>query len=127
MHILVVEDNEGDQFLSKMAILSVIPGATVHMARDGVEALQFLKDTNVPLNLILLDINMPRMNGHEFLKKYSELTDSEIPVIAMLTSSSQDRDINAVSLYKCVKDYILKPLEAQKIQKIIEIVEDFKK
>lgn len=124
--ILVIEDNEGDQFLTRILILSELPGAKVHQARDGMEALEFLRTTDVKLCLILLDINMPRMNGHEFLKEYSIMTKGEIPVVAMLTSSSQKMDMDEAYHHKCVKDYLLKPLDAQKVRKLIEIFNQLK-
>lgn len=122
-HILVVDDNEGDQFLHELAILNSVPDAHIHMAHDGVEALAFLERTPHRLDIILLDINMPRMNGHAFLKKYAELTNSEIPIVVTLTSSDQSRDRDEVFQYKAVKDYLLKPLDSEKVKKIIEDLE----
>jgi CheY-like chemotaxis protein len=92
--ILVVDDDEVDvesfrRTLSKLKIAN-----PVYRARDGIEALEMLKSNNIPQPyIILLDINMPRMNGLEFLEHIrtdSALTSS---VVFILTTSTADEDI----------------------------------
>jgi len=99
LHILLVEDNEGDILLTKEALNETNGVATISVAKDGEEAINFLKQnvatsTESLPNLILLDINLPKKNGHEVLK-FIKTTDGlkQIPVI-MLTTSSYSKDIN---------------------------------
>lgn len=125
--ILLVEDNEGDQFLGKFAIESVHPDIKIFVASDGREAIEILNDMEIDPDLILLDINMPRMNGHEFLKVFTEDNSRVIPVVVMLTSSDQQKDKDQAFTYKCVKDYLLKPISEEDILAIEKIVLDVKK
>ena len=99
--ILLVEDNPKDVELTLRAFKTANLANTVHVARDGVEALEFLfraaasSDTQVSErpNLILLDLKLPRLDGHEVLKRIkSDPRTCGIPVV-VLTSSSEERDV----------------------------------
>lgn len=121
-NILIVEDNEADQFLGSAIIESSGLDVDISFAGDGEEAIDAInKDTQ--FDLILLDINMPRMNGHEFLEEYSKSHDCEIPVIVMLTSSDQDVDKDQAFKHKCVKDYLVKPITVAKLKEIDALVD----
>jgi CheY-like chemotaxis protein len=113
--ILLIEDNEADQFLGQHVIQATRPGLEVQIASDGVEALEILSKMESEPDVILLDINMPRMDGHEFLKVFTNDNDREIPVVVMLTSSDQTLDKDRSMAYKCVKDYLLKPVSEEDI------------
>ncbi len=121
-NILIVEDNTADQFLSKAIITSKKPDIEVHIASDGQEALEMLND-GLSIDLILLDINMPRMNGHAFLEAFTDKNTKEIPVVVMLTSSDQEYDKSNALSYKCVKDYLLKPIKTEVIEHLEKIVQ----
>lgn len=124
--ILIIDDSAADQFLSESVISTILPEVRVEFAHDGQEAIEMLFEQNLEPDLILLDINMPRMGGHEFLIKYTELHDQEIPVIAMLSSSDEERDKDAVKSFKCVKEYFVKPIKREAILNIIDVVFDMK-
>lgn len=121
--ILIVEDNSADQFLSKAIISSKCPDVEIHIAADGQEALEMLNG-GLHADLILLDINMPRMNGHDFLEQFTNNNEREIPVVVMLTSSDQEEDKSNALSYKCVKDYLLKPIKPETLEKLQQIVKD---
>ncbi len=108
--ILVIDDSEGDQLYNEIILSDYFGEIEILKAYDGVEALEMLEGQEKEPDLILLDINMPRMNGHEFLQTYSEENQRDTPVIVMLTSSNQEQDKNNAKQYKCVKDYLLKPI-----------------
>ena len=114
--VMVVEDDESFQFLCEMVFRRSGRNVTLIQAFDGLEAIEKLASMDELPDLILLDINMPRMNGHEFLEAYAKRNPSKIPVVAMLTSSDQQRDRQNAMSYSFVKDYILKPLEAKHIE-----------
>src|SRR5687768_508931 len=92
-HVLVVEDNPADRTLVKKLLKGKARPCELHFAADGVEAMEFLSGTLRP-DLILLDLNLARMDGRETLR---EIKRSErlrtIPVI-VLTTSSNDEDIS---------------------------------
>ena len=119
--ILVIDDSIADHFLYKEVIQSHDSEIEVHQAYDGQEGYEMVKEGGLRPDLILLDINMPGMNGFEFLDKIS--TEAGIPTltIVMLTSSGLDDDKKRASDYECVKDYILKPLRVTDMDNILQI------
>ncbi|SMP67312.1 Response regulator receiver domain-containing protein [Neorhodopirellula lusitana] len=125
--ILLIDDDEVDQYLCERVFKRSDFSATLLTASDGVEALELLRDAETLPDLILLDINMPRMNGHEFLLEYSKLGHREIPVIVMLTSSDLNRDRDDALKHPAVQDYILKPFRKEMIEKLDALVKSVKK
>lgn len=129
VHILLVEDNEGDIVLAKEALKDARIINKVSVLRDGDEALDFLYrkgdygQIELP-DLVLLDINMPKVNGFEVLttmKKDEKL--KAIPVV-MLTTSSSEKDIKfAYEHY--ANCYITKPVDMDKFMEVVQKVEDF--
>jgi len=129
VHILLVEDNEGDIILTTEAFKDMQLENKISIVRDGEEALCFLRkqddyaDVSTP-QLILMDINLPGMDGKELLetiKKDPEL--KEIPVV-MLTSSAADADISEC-YDKHVNWYITKPIDYDKYTKVMHEIEAF--
>ncbi|MDN3688919.1 response regulator [Cyclobacterium jeungdonense] len=128
-HILLVEDNEGDVFLTLDAFDECKIKTKISVVRNGGEALDFLfrregyENADRP-DLILLDINIPIYNGHEVLKAIKEdLYLKKIPVI-MLTTSSNQRDINLAYEHHA-NSYIIKPIELDDFLKAILQIEEF--
>ena len=129
IHILLVDDNEGDILLTLEALTEARIINKISVARDGAEALHFLnretpfRDSERP-DLILLDINLPRMDGTEVLaiiKNDPNLR--RIPVI-MLTTSSAEKDI-LTSYDNHANCYITKPVDLDHFMAVIRTVEDF--
>lgn len=116
--ILVIDDSEADQFIMKTLIHKYDSTVDVVKALNGQEALQRLQTLKTHPDLILLDINMPGMNGHEFLKEY-EKTYGKKSIVVMLTSSEQDQDKVKAHSHKSVKCYMVKPLSEKELGKII--------
>jgi len=117
IHILLVEDSEGDVLLTTEALQESKLQNHISIAKDGIEAINFLekarnlKDDTYP-DLVLLDINLPKKNGHEILaniKNNPETTD--LPVI-MISTSSSDED-RRLSLGNKAEAYLIKPLETE--------------
>ena len=115
--ILLVEDDDGDAKAVERTFLKARIANPIVRALDGIQALEIMKgtDRNQPLPppyLLLVDLNMPRMNGREFLaeiKKDPEL--SVIPVV-VLTTSDVERDV--VASYKLgAAGYITKPVDME--------------
>jgi CheY-like chemotaxis protein len=129
IHILLVEDNEGDILLTKEALEDSKIVIKLSVVKDGKEAIDFVckqgKYQNVDLpELLLLDVNLPKKNGHEVLKfiKTNEKL-KHIPVI-MLTTSSSEKDINQ-SYNNYVNCYITKPVEVNDFLRVVATIENF--
>ena len=129
IEILLVEDNPGDVLLTKEAFNEGKIKNSIHVARDGEEALDFLYKRNgfedaITPDMILLDLNLPRKDGKEVLEeiKGSEALCS-IPVV-ILTSSSAETDI--VRSYKLhANSYVVKPIDLSQFAEIVNAIEDF--
>lgn len=128
IHILLIEDNEGDIILTTEAFEESRIVNKVTVLRDGEQALNFFDNlaegkNEIP-DLILLDINLPKKSGHEvliYIKEHSAY--KQIPVI-MLTTSSSEKDI-LLSYKNHVNCYITKPIEVEDFLKAINKIEDF--
>jgi len=108
--ILLVEDDQLDVITLKRALKEIKATNPLYIKNNGEEALEFLRDPTTPKPLlILLDLNMPRMNGLEFLKILKADADwCQIPVVVMTTS--QEEQDRLVSFQLSVAGYIIKPL-----------------
>tara|TARA_R110001592_G_scaffold32473_4_gene113621 strand:- start:1538 stop:1951 length:414 start_codon:yes stop_codon:yes gene_type:complete len=121
LKVLLVEDNLIEIMKMKRTISLLKLKHTMHEAKNGEEALKFLENrANIP-DIILLDLNMPKINGIEFLriiKANDEL--KHIPTIILTTSSNQ-KDL--LECYRTgMSGYILKPLKYEDYVKKIEVV-----
>ncbi len=125
--VMVVDDSEPDQFISKLTINQHDDSISILQAYDGQEALEILSSSDEKPQLIFLDINMPRMNGHEFLEAYRQCPNNDAAVIIMLTSSDQDRDVEQSRAHSSVKAYFTKPLDSASFENAGNLLFDFKK
>lgn len=111
--ILLVEDNPNDVKLTLHAFKTANLANNIHVARDGVEALDYLfsdeKFEEMP-KIVLLDLKLPRLDGHEVLKRIKgDKRTSNIPVV-VLTSSSEEKDVMQ-SYQTGANSYIVKPVD----------------
>lgn len=130
--ILLVDDDEATNFLHSFYIKEWDFAENIYTAMNGQEALDFLKTNeefraNKP-SLILLDINMPIMNGFEFMEAYTDLEESMKAsiVVVMLTSSLHHSDQKKASNLDDLKSFINKPLTKEQMENLmaqVEIVE----
>ncbi|MCD1263869.1 response regulator [Shinella sp. AETb1-6] len=118
--ILVVDDDENDQFICEYTIRKYDPAIHVLKAFDGAEALDVLRG-DTP-DAIILDINMPVMNGFEFLDRYAEEFEVHAPIVAMLTSSRLGKDRERAMQYDFVKSYFEKPLVPDHLRMMDELL-----
>jgi CheY-like chemotaxis protein len=118
--VMIVDDNEADQYLTKAIVENFAPDAEIIQAYDGQQALELLGELDEAPDFIFLDINMPGMNGFEFLEKYQSLNDAKSPVL-MLTSSDQEADQKKAKVYACVKAYLVKPLAGSHLKQLKDI------
>lgn len=123
--ILIIDDNEAEQFLYRHLVNTYDPNIKVESVYDGEEALAYLEDTSKEQpDCILLDINMPRMNGFEFLEAYTQKFADHPIVITMLTSSTMAIDKDRALEYDCVKAFFLKPITVESLETLSKLVEE---
>jgi len=129
LHILLVEDNEGDIFLTREALDETKKIRKLSVVMDGDEAISFLNsmvenpDIDYP-DLIFLDINLPKRNGHEVLQ-HIKTTESlkHIPVM-ILTTSSYENDIN-LAYKNYASAFVTKSVEVDKFIHEIDQILDY--
>ena len=120
LDVLLVEDSPTQAQLVQLIASEVDDFNLIHHAEDGDEALVYLREDGAKRpDLVLLDINMPKMDGFEVLKEMKADKDlCKIPVV-MLTTSSAEEDI-VKSYQDGASTFMSKPLELQKLKEILE-------
>jgi two-component system, chemotaxis family, response regulator Rcp1 len=127
--ILIVDDNPGDVRLTMEVFKESKIQNRLHVAQDGEEAIQFLRqlgefaDSPTP-DLILLDWNLPRMNGHEVLSEIK--TDPllrRIPVVVLTSSEAEEDIIRAYDNY--ANCFVTKPINLDQFIKVVQTIQDF--
>ena len=127
--ILLVEDNEGDILLTTEALNDARVANNVFVVKDGWSAIQFLEKKGEFSNektpdLVLLDINLPKMNGHEVLEEIkSNPRTKHIPVIILTTSSSESDILKSYQKYASC--YITKPVNVNDFLRVVTSIENF--
>ena len=125
--ILLVEDNEGDIVLTSEAFEDCGSNIELQIARNGKEAINILFDQNdeslLP-DLILLDINLPLLNGHEVLKKIKENTKTKHIPVVILTTSSAMSDIN-LTYENHANCFITKPADINDFFETINVLSNY--
>lgn len=124
--ILLIDDDEATNFLHKREISKSEVNTTVDVVENGEEGINFIKDLlaagkSLP-SLIFLDINMPRMNGWEFLEEYEKITSDlglKSNIVVMLTTSLNPDDEQKAKSYKAICKYLTKPLRRAQLPEII--------
>ena len=127
--ILLVEDNPGDIDLVKEALSDAKVGNKLHVVKDGHEALAYLRRQEgfaaaTRPGIVLLDLNLPRMDGREVLKEVkSDPELRSIPIVVMTTSKDEEDILKAYDLQ--ANCYITKPVDFEQFMKAIRSLEDF--
>jgi chemotaxis family two-component system response regulator Rcp1 len=129
IHILLVEDNEGDIVLTLEALREAKINNRIDVARDGEEALNFLNkkgkfNNALTPDIIFLDINLPRINGMEILAAIKNDDALKIIPVIMLTTSDADNDITK-SYFNHANCYITKPVDIEKFMEVIQSIKSF--
>lgn len=128
-HILIIEDNATDVMIMREAFVTSKLDATLHVAGNGEDAMKFLRRVGEHAaaprpDLILLDLNMPRKNGHEVLEEIkSDRLLLRIPVVILTTSKADDDVSRAYASH--ANCYIRKPVDFEQFDEVIRAIEHF--
>ncbi len=129
MNILIVEDNKADQVIMKEAFKEACAPCVLSMVNDGVEALDFLnregRFREAPrVDLILLDLNLPKKNGREVLLEIKNKPKlKHIPVLVFSNSESPQDICQCYSLG--INAYINKPSDFQEVVNLVQFIDSF--
>jgi CheY-like chemotaxis protein len=129
VEILLVEDNPGDVRLTKEALKEGKVYSNLHWAKDGVEALEFLrrqgKFADVPRpDIILLDLNLPKKDGREVLSEIKNDDDlKRIPVVILTTSKAEEDVLRSYQLH--ANCYVTKPVDLDKFIVVVQSIDKF--
>ena len=119
--VLLIDDNDDDNFYHRIILSEAGVTKRIEVAETGYEALDFLQRIQQAPELIFLDINMPRMNGWEFLEHYRklELQRKNDVVIIMLSTSLNPADEKKARSMPEISDFKSKPLTTDMVTKIL--------
>ena len=129
MQVLLVEDTPGDIRLTREAFRDANPDTRLHTAADGTEAMAFFQHKGVHADaprpeLILLDLNMPKMDGREVLTEIKRDESLKLIPTVILTTSEAETDV-----LKCFKlqanSYLLKPVDLTAFEVLMKSINDF--
>ncbi len=129
VHVLLVEDDPADALLTREALSSQKLHVDIDVAGDGVEALKYLRRENehagaaLP-DVILLDLNMPRMDGREFLAEVkADEQLKRIPVVVLTTSEADEDILRSYELQAAC--YLTKPVDFAQFSKLVKAISEF--
>jgi chemotaxis family two-component system response regulator Rcp1 len=127
--ILLVEDSPGDVRLTQEAFRDANRSIHLHVAADGVEAMAFLRKEGAHVNaprpdIILLDLNLPRMDGREVLARIKE--DDNLKTIPTVILTTSDTEADIVKCYQLQANcYLSKPVQLDAFEILVKSIDDF--
>ncbi len=129
IEVLLVEDDPGDELMTREAFADNKIRNRLHVARDGEEALDFLYHRGAhtsapPADLILLDLNLPKYDGRQILEKIkSDPELSHVPVVVLTTSSSEEDILRSYRLH--ANAYVTKPVDVEQFIAAVRQIDEF--
>ena len=129
IEVLLVEDDPGDELMTREAFEDNKIGNRLHVARDGEEALDFIyrrgKHADAPrVDLVLLDLNLPKYDGRQVLEKIRADPDlTHMPVVILTTSSSEEDILRSYKLH--ANAYVTKPVDVNQFIAAVRQIDEF--
>ena len=127
--VLLVEDDPGDELMTREAFEDNKIGNTLHVVRDGEEALDFLyrrgAHEGAPRpDLVLLDLNLPKYDGRQVLEKIKSDPDlTDIPVVVLTTSAAEEDILRSYKLH--ANAYVTKPVDLDQFIRAVRQIDEF--
>lgn len=126
LNIFLVDDDHIYQFTAKKTLESMGVGKEVSVFQDGETALRFIKDhiseTELLPDIIFLDINMPVMDGWQFVEEYQKLQPGKKIALYMVSSSVDEADVKRSRNYGAIDDYIIKPVGRTRFEELLSTI-----
>ena len=129
LQVLLVEDNPGDVRLTQEAFRAANPSVYLHVASDGVEAMIFLRNQNghagAPRpDMILLDLNMPRMDGRQVLAEIKK--DDKLKTIPTVILTTSEAEVDVAKSYQLQANcYLTKPVQLDAFEDLVKSINEF--
>ena len=128
-HVLLAEDDEGHAIITQQAFLDNTSDVQVHWVEDGLQCMKFLRKqdpyTDAPTpDLILLDLNMPSMDGREVLHKLVNDPDLRHLPVVVLTTSCNDQDVLDMYRMRC-SSFMVKPADFDDFARFITMLDEY--
>jgi two-component system response regulator len=129
IEVLLVEDDPGDEMLTREAFQDNKIGNRLHVARDGEEALNFLyrrgEHADAPrVDLVLLDLNLPKYDGRQVLEQIRSDPDlTHMPVVILTTSSSEEDILRSYKLH--ANAFVTKPVDVSRFISAVRQIDEF--
>jgi CheY-like chemotaxis protein len=129
IEVLLVEDDPGDELMTREAFQDNKIGNRLHVTRDGEEALDFLyrrgAHADAPkVDLVLLDLNLPKYDGRQVLERIRSDPDlTHLPVVVLTTSSSEEDILRSYKLH--ANAYVTKPVDVNQFIAAVRQIDDF--
>lgn len=129
IQVLLVEDDAGDVLMTREAFEDNKVANTLHVVGDGVAAMEFLRkegeyaDSPTP-DLVLLDLNLPRMDGREVLAAVkADATLRQIPIVVLTTSEAEEDVLRSYALH--ANAYVTKPVDFERFIEVVRKIDEF--
>ena len=128
-NVLLVEDSPGDVRLTQEAFRAANPSVYLHVASDGVEAMIFLRNQNGHSNsrrpdMILLDLNMPRMDGRQVLAEIKK--DDKLKTIPTVILTTSEAEVDVAKSYQLQANcYLTKPVQLDAFEDLVKSINEF--
>lgn len=119
--VLLVDDDPISNFINRL-VVEEVTSCEVVIAENGQEAIDIIQNCSSKEDypeLILLDLNMPVMDGHEFLNEFEKVSEKPKVKIIVLTSSNAKSDVDKAQKKK-IQGYVIKPLTSDKLQEVLD-------
>jgi len=129
IQVLLVEDDPGDVLITREAFAENKVRNQLSVVSDGVNALRYLRREGeyadvIRPDLILLDLNLPRMGGHEVLAKIKSDSDLQrIPVVVLTTSDAEEDVLRSYNLH--ANAYVTKPVDFERFLSVVRQIDEF--
>lgn len=129
IEILMVEDNPGDVRLTQEALKEYKIRNNLQIVGDGEQAMKFLRQQEpfqgaTRPDLILLDLNLPKMDGREVLQEIKNDPElKSIPIVVLTTSEAEEDIVQSYELH--ANSYVTKPVDFERFVKVVKVIEDF--